>query len=290
LGRVSYAQRVVTLVRRVRNLTAAAFAVFGAATAVAVAAGAETWLRLTFAFVGGAGAVVALVLLWIEQQAERGEEAAGRFKTALDLLGEANARVGGMHLLQRVVQDAPRTYHRPMVETLVAYIRTAAPWPPAEEPENSPRGAKRRPAPDVQAALSVLGRRDPHLDGERTLLRLSDVDLRGASLRGGHFERVRLRRAHLEGARLEGAHLQGAKLRDAHFEGADFSADPEEGLEPANLEGASVEGANFEGANLVGARLRDVVYNRHTRWPLGFDPKAANAVSTSADVEQRLDP
>jgi Pentapeptide repeats (8 copies) len=279
---------VVTLVRRLRNLTAAVFAVFGTAAAVAQAAGAEPWVRLTFAFIAAVGAVVALVLLGIEQKAERGEEAAGRFKAALDLLGEANARVGGMYLLERVVQDAPRTYHGPMVETLTAYIRTAAPWPPTDESEDPLRRiAKRRPPTDVQAAVTVLGRRDPDLDGERTLLRLSDVDLRGASLRGGHFEGVRLRRAHLERARLEGARLQGARLRDAHFEEADFSPDPDERLDGANLEGANVEGANFEGANLTGARLKGAVYNRHTRWPKGFDPERENAViSSSAEGEE----
>jgi Pentapeptide repeats (8 copies) len=280
---------VVTLVRRIRNLTAAVFAAFAASAAIAQAAGAASWLRLTLAFVGGAAAVVALVLLLIEQQAERGEEAAGRAKAALELLGETNARVGAMHLLERVVGDAPRTYHRTMVETLTAYVQTAAPWPPTDVSENARRRLpKLRPPPDVQAALDVLGRRDPRLDGDRILLRLSDVDLRGASLRGGHFEGVRLRRAHLEGASLEGAQLQGAKLRDAHFERADFSPDPEEGLDGANLEGANVEGTNFDGANLEGARLEKATYSSTTRWPDGFDPQAAEAVvATSPDVEER---
>jgi hypothetical protein len=275
---------VVTLVRRSRNFTAAVFAVFATAAAVAQAAGAATWVRVALAFVGATGAIVALVLLWIEHQAERGEEAAGRFKAALELLGDANARVGAIHLLERVTQDAPRTYHGPMVETLTAFIRTAVPWSAvAESDDPAGSGVKRRPPPDVQAALNVLGRRDPGLDGERLRLRLSDVDLRGASFRGGHFEGVRLRRSHLENARLEGACLQGAELHDAQFQKADFSTDAEEGLEAANLERANVEGANFEGAKLSGAVLAGAVYNPRTRWPAGFDPELARAVLSTSD-------
>jgi len=224
-------------------------------------------------------AILAIVLLWIEQRAERGEETAGRYKAALELLGEPHARVGGIHLLERLVQDAPRTYHRPMVETLTTFIRTSAPWPPPSHPDREVDVmAKRRPSPDVQAAVTALGQRDRALDGPRSLLRLSDVNLRGVSLRAGHFEGIRLRRSRLENAVLEGAQLQEAKLRDAHFEGADFSADPEEGLGAANLEGASLIGANFKGANLTGARLAGAVYNKQTRWPDNFDPDVANAI------------
>jgi len=38
----------------------------------------------------------------------------------------------------------------------------------------------------------------------------------------------------------------------------------------ALLQGAYLEGANFQGANLQGAYA-----NSLTRWPAGFDPKAA---------------
>jgi pentapeptide repeat protein len=269
---------VVTLVRRVRNVSAAFLGIFGALAGLAQALLWPLPVRLVLASVAVVGAVLAIVLLLIEQGAERGEEVAGRFKSALELLGEANARVGAIHLLERVVQDAPGTYHQPMVETLTAFIRTAAPWPPADVSDDAAgRVAKRRPSPDVQAAVMVLGRSNRGLDGKQSLLRFSDVDLRGVSMRGGHFKGVRLRRAHLEGASLEGVDFQGARLRDAHFEGADFSEDVEEGLKAANLKDANIEGTNFEGANLTGVQLTGAVYDGRTRWPRGFDPNKTGA-------------
>lgn len=167
---------------------------------------------------------------------------------------------------------------------------------------------------DVQAAISVLGRRDASRDKKGAQLRLSDVDLRGVSMRGGHFEEARLRRAHLEDANLEGAHLQGAKLRGADLEGADLGPDPELGLPAANLERASLPGANLKraklgdthlegadlaeadlqgaklagadlrGADLRGAHLQDAEYDRDsTKWPEGFEPMDHGARSVDDD-------
>jgi hypothetical protein len=269
---------VVTLVRRVRNVSGALLAIFGALAGLAQLLAWPLQVRLVLAFVALVGAVLLIGLLFIEYGAERGEEFAGRFKSALELLGEANARIGGIHLLERVVQDAPGTYHRPMVETLTAFIRTTAPWPPVDESDDAAgRVAKRRPSPDVQAAVMVLGRSDRKHDGKQSLLRLSDVDLRGVSMRGGDFKGVRLRRAHLEGARLEGVNFQGAKLRDAHFEGADFTKDDEESLKAADLRNANIEGTNFEGAKLTGVQLTGAVYDSRTRWPAGFNPSKTGA-------------
>jgi hypothetical protein len=171
-----------------------------------------------------------------------------------------------------------------------------------ETPDNKTSESPPLPT-DVQAAMSVLGRRDTSRDKKGAQLRLSDVDLRGVSMRGGHFEEARFRRAHVEEANLEGAQLQGAKLRDADLEGADLGPDPELELPAANLEGASLPGANLKsaklgqtdlkgadlteadlrgarlagadlrGADLRGAYLQDAQYDHDsTKWPEGFEP------------------
>ena len=76
--------------------------------------------------------------------------------------------------------------------------------------------------------------------------------------------RFRGREANLRHAVLLMAYLGNADLR-----GADLS--------DANLAGAWLRGANLEGAELHGARLAGAVYDGHTKWPDGFDPKTRGA-------------
>lgn len=190
------------------------------------------------------------MLLWVQRLLQSEEDAAGRFKSAAELLGERDAAVAAIYLLEGVARDAPRHYHVPIVELLSAYVRNHADGPAdLDDP---------RPAADVQAALTVLGRRTPR-DGEPEI-RLSRTNLRGATFRGGRFERARFRHAKLERARFEGAQLQGATFREALLAGADFQADDDLGLPPADLTGAEFPGASYDGK---------------TRWPPGFDPGAA---------------
>jgi tetratricopeptide (TPR) repeat protein len=68
-------------VQRIRNLAAAVFAVFAAGAGVAQAAGAVTWMRIVFGVIAVAGGVVGLVLVWLEQNAERAEKAATTERT-----------------------------------------------------------------------------------------------------------------------------------------------------------------------------------------------------------------
>jgi uncharacterized protein YjbI with pentapeptide repeats len=42
-----------------------------------------------------------------------------------------------------------------------------------------------------------------------------------------------------------------------------------------NLMGASLKGADLRGASLTGARLMDALFSDETRFPSGFDPRAA---------------
>jgi hypothetical protein len=90
-------------------------------------------------------------------------------------------------------------------------------------------------APDVQAALTVLGRQ-PSMTASQPL-NLSDTDLRRADLSN----------ADLQGARLLGAHLQGANMR----------------------------AVQLQRVNLSHAQLQEARSNAKTVWPEGFDWKAA---------------
>lgn len=186
------------------------------------------------------------------------------FVQAVKQLGDEKLEVqlGGIYALERIARDSEKD-HGPIMEVLTAYVRENAPWPPKKangakeqpaEPGKLPPGEKKpedKPAPevkpraDIQAILTVLGRRariykkegDQHLDLRQTDLRradLSQAHLEGAVLREAHLNLAMLTEAHLEGAVLEEAHLGFAMLIAAHLEGAD--------LQKANLGLAQVSG------------------------------------------------
>lgn len=250
--------------------------------------GAENDVRGTLLqAIAGAVVFAGLYVTWRTFDLNRQGQVTERFTSAIEQLGsdQRAVRVGAIYALERIAQDSERD-HRAIVEVLNAYIRDRAPTVRGAQPA-VPQGSKIRPMPDVQAALTVLGRRRIELDDPSVQLRLSDVDLRGASLRGGHFEGVRLRRSRLENARCAGAHLEEAKLRDAHLEGAHFTADPDLDLEAAHLDRANLQGAHLEGAHLTGTQLEGASYSHATSWPLDFDPAQRGCILVADGSPQR---
>ena len=94
---------------------------------------------------------------------------------------------------------------------------------------------------------------------------LSGADLHIAVLRGAALARAVLTDANLQGAVLASADLRDAKLTSANLIGAD--------LRHADLRGADLTDARL----LVTADLTGVIYDRHTRWPAGFEPEERGA-------------
>lgn len=154
--------------------------------------------------------------------------------------------LGGIYALERIARDSQKD-HGPIMEVLTALVRLHAPWTPEKAAEaNEEPAISEKPSPeikpraDIQAILTVLGRRTrTYGKGESQPLDLHRTDLRGADLT----------EAHLEGAHLWGTHLEGADLTDSHLKGA-------------VLFGAHLEGAHLEGADLGGAYLMD----SHLEW------------------------
>ena len=230
-----------------------------------------------------------------------------RFTKAINQLGETGPeklaiRLGGIYALERIARDSERD-HWSIMEILTAYVREHAPWKgeeqisqeetlPSETPPTQNHRSPPKLAADIQAILTVVGRRTrTYGHGEDQQLNLSATDLHGADLWGAHLEGVWLSAAHLEGASLSdvhleeaylegahleraeliGAHLTGAILWDAHLERAslvfafleaDFSEAHLEGaalmgthMERAALSAAHLEGATLWGAHLEGAEL-----------------------------------
>ena len=204
-----------------------------------------------------------------------------RFTRAIDQVGATNLelRLGGIYALERIARDSRRDYG-PICEILTAFVRRRCPW----DVEMTKAGVKHTPPahdhlePDVQAAMSVLGRRQPAPD-PLLELNLSRADLAHANLHHGRFRgtlffgsnlqvanfnsadlqvafliQVDASNAFFEGANLKSATLSQSLFRGATFKNADLrGAD----LQQSNLAGADLTGARLEGANLRAAVVAD---------------------------------
>ena len=161
-----------------------------------------------------------------------------------------DVRLGGIYALERIARDSKDDYPQ-VIEVLTAYVREHADKrsiPPSDQGSQEAAAPSAdvpalklppRPATDVQAVLTVLGRRvraherDPSLRLDLSLTRLARVKLSGADL-----SRANLYEADLRLAGLARANLGGAILARANLDGADLSR--------ANLGGADLSGASLE--------------------------------------------
>jgi len=203
---------------------------------------------------------------------------ADRFMAATLQLGHGKieTRTGAIYALERVAQDFPEE-HWTIMEILTAFIRENAPMPAGVDQQIieldrslylqqidlnlQPDSPKLRT--DIQAALTVIGRRDYANDRENQKLDLRNTDIRRADLPGANLQRADLRGADLAGADLresdlceadlDGAKLTGAILYEANLRGVNLRG---ANLSWANLNHAILQGANLRTANLFGASLR----------------------------------
>jgi hypothetical protein len=218
-----------------------------------------------------------------------------RFTRAVDQLGNPSldVRLGGIYALERLARES-RDDHGPIIEILTAYIREHTRSSDNEPPDGEvqPAIARKRVATDVQAALTVLGRRSRANDpSEPWRVDLDGSHLEGAILHGAHLEGADLHDAHLERANLYEAHLEDANLYEAHLDGAILQ---EAHLENANLEGAHLDEANLygaylENANLDGAHLKDALLaGAHLDGAILDDARLENANLDGAHLRNAL--
>src|SRR5580693_6476602 len=118
-------------------------------------------------FVPLAGLLAAGALVFTAQNfnLSREGQVTDRYTKAIEQLGsdKLDVRIGGIYALERIARDSARD-HPTVMEVLTAFIREHSheQWPPSDHPAG--RGQERSTRPDVQAALIVVGRRDPHRD------------------------------------------------------------------------------------------------------------------------------
>ena len=175
--------------------------------------------------------------LLISNQVSKGFEQLASDKMAM--------RLGGIYALEGVmnVSERPEQYRGPVLEMLCAFVREYT----------IGKTVSKKPAIDIQAALTVIGRRKG-----QELPDLAEVNIPGANLSGANLSGANLLGANLSGANLTSAKLSRVDLTGANLSGANLGLADLNGayLSSANLSGANLSGANLRGADLTGANLR----------------------------------
>jgi hypothetical protein len=195
----------------------------------------------------GAGVLAALALAFTGRTfyLSRQGQVTDRYTKAIEQLGsdKLDVRIGGIYALERIARDSPRD-HPTIMEVLTAFVRdhSREQWPPTENGAEQPDRLTR---PDVQAAITVIGRRTIRHDSQQ--ISLAAANLTGANLASANLTGADLTFADLTGANLSGAHLSDADLSDADLTRAHLS--------DADLTGAYLIGADLTRANLTRADL-----------------------------------
>ena len=199
-----------------------------------------------------------------------------RFAKSATLLSDEDkaVRIAAIFSLERLARDSPKD-HWTIMELLSAYVLEKSPLdekdkvsknakdkaskpnlvskqsPSTEVTKESPKSPKPI-ANDVQAALTVISRRDSEQD-QGKLLDLSSANLREADLSRANLREADLREADLREADLFNTNLFSANLREANLSSADLRR---ASLSRADLRRASLSNTNLFSANLRRADLR----------------------------------
>ncbi len=222
-----------------------------------------------------------------------------RFSKAIEQLGsqKIEVRLGGIYSLERISQDSPERNHWTVMEILTSFIQEKSPSEPQkndreENKKNFSKNTtlikanhrnkgekKQKITTDIQAALTVIGRRNSKNDPADKSLDLALTNLSRAHLKIANLERVNLEEANLARANLVKAHLGRSDLAGANLEGTN--------LGEANLETANLVGANLEEANLVKTDLgrADLAGANLVRTDLG-EANLARANLVGANLEE----
>ena len=216
----------------------------------------------------GAGLLAAGALLFTARTflLSREGQVTDRYTKAIEQLGseKLDVRIGGIYALERVASDSVRD-HPFVMEVLAAFVRehSREEWPLRDSVGRQrsvlarvrglDREWKRSTRPDVQTALTVVGRRDTKRDTRN--IDLTDANLTRANLIGAKLGRANLGGAFLTDAYLVGANLTRANLSDADLTDADLTLAFLSGANHTNLTDSFVTGADLLPADLTDAFL-----------------------------------
>jgi len=193
-------------------------------------------------------------------------------------------QLGGILMLERIAYEY-KNQHWTIMELLTTYLREHA---KVERRRSNDRKkgslSKRRLSEDVQAILTVLGRRNwfeleaKHLK----IINLKHCNFAGSDLRAGYFERTNFRGCNFENALLMDTRLAGAFLAEANLSRANLTG--------ADLRGANLARANLRNAKLDDADLTDAILNETVLDGASFEQEqieSANLIALSNKPTQR---
>lgn len=205
-----------------------------------------------------------------QRAAERASQLADRLAGVFAQLGsdQVAVRIAAVHTLEQLARDHP-SQHGLIMQTLGAFIREQARAPAGRFVGNryEPPDAAEvfvPPRTDVQAALTVIGRRERNHDRPVDRPMLTSVNLSGYDLSSGDFTSANFRGSYLCGTAFTGSRLAATTFDQANLERADlFGSD----CMGASFAGAAAAGARFaharlDGASLVEADLRGADFTR----------------------------
>jgi uncharacterized protein YjbI with pentapeptide repeats len=215
---------------------------------------------------GGAAVLIGAVLAYLQfsqqQLASHDLLISNQVSKGFEQLGSDKivVRLGGIYALEGVMNTSEQ-YHQPVLEALSAFVRDGT---------RTEKGTG-SPSTDIQAALTVIGRRKAIGIGipDFANANIPKADLHGADLGGSNLTNTNLSGANLSGASLVSANLSGSNLSSTNLSGAILVSANLSGailisanlsgasLSDAILSGASLVSANLSGANLSGANLSD---------------------------------
>ncbi len=205
-------------------------------------------------------------------EAAQDKQITERFTKAVEQLAspEIAVRLGGIYALERIAKDSEKD-HWTIMEILTAFVRENRSLKETEEGEQEQ--LPKIPT-DIQAVLTVIGRRNCENEQDNQRLDLHKTNLQRSSLSKANLQAALLYEANLQAAVLNQANLQAAVLDEANLQAAilwkanlkkagllvaelqwaDFK---EAELQGAFLNKAKLQGAKFFGTNLEGADLSE---------------------------------
>lgn len=154
-----------------------------------------------------------------------------RFTRAIDQLGsdKLEIRLGGIYALERIAKDSEKD-HWTIIEVLTTFVRENAHWSLQGNQLTTKSISQKdklqdvekllKPNADIQAILTVIGRRNTAYEKENQYLNLIRTDLSGSYLFQANLQRALLIEANLQKASLFEAELRDANLTEADLQGA----------------------------------------------------------------------
>src|SRR5262249_23557108 len=183
----------------------------------------EDTFRRTFAqVVAGVGAAGALYFTFQANEVAKDKQITEQYAKAVEQLGTSGddklaVRLGGIYALERIANSS-RTDYKTIMEVLTAYVRKSVPPKPSLGTGSPESADTTRPPADIQAILTVIGRRRTDYEG----LGRESLDLANTNLDRANLSAADLIDADLGGASLIGANLVGASLNGANLESANL--------------------------------------------------------------------